>query len=115
MGKVKNKPKFTLHCLDRARERYNLDLTEFDLIIIGAMLYLGMGKEIVSEGRGDDVKCFHLRYSGKLLKIIIKDVKTNPTILTFLPAGKKVSRKKYVEKHIDKDWKNMVKRKKRNK
>ena len=99
-----------LHPIIRAKKRYNLDLTELDLFMICILVQQGLAKEIILQGNQENAQCFHLRYGHKLIAPIIKDLKTNPRISTFLPTGKKKSYKKYCESKISESYKQMIKR-----
>lgn len=99
------------HAIVRAKERYNLELTEFDLIMISILIYFGLAKKINNEKRNmygnfpqGDV--YHLRYGGKLISPVIVD----NTIVTMLPTGKKVSCKKYFRSKQSESYRQMKRR-----
>jgi len=101
------------HAISRARERYNLELNHFDLIMIIMLVKCGLGKEVFYPNvhNKQTARFFNLRYGGKLIQPVILNLEdTNTVIVTFKPTGKKVSYKKYAKKKIDKDWLSKQKR-----
>lgn len=102
-----------MHCLDRAKQRYNLELTEFDLIFIILLCKQGLAKEMAKPRNMYGVKTqgdlYHLRYAGKLIAPVI----LNDIIVTFMNTGKRNSFKKWVQEKISDDFKYKQKRLKR--
>lgn len=80
------------HPIQRAYERYKIDLTHFDLAMITIMLNSGIGKELnnynseLNRRRGG--KLYHIRYGGKLLAPVIVGLEDKATIVTFLDIKK---------------------------
>lgn len=96
-----------MHAIERAKERYNLDINEFDIAIISILIQQGLAKEVThTEFKfvRKNVTYWHLRYGGKLIEAVVLDVKRKAIILTFLPTGKKRSFKKYYRSKMDKDY-----------
>lgn len=99
------------HAIQRAKERYNLELTEFDLIMISILIYFGLAKKINNEkrnmyGKYSHGTVYHLRYGGKLIAPVIVD----NTIVTMLPTGKKVSFKKFSRSRQSESYRQMKRR-----
>ena len=94
------------HAIERAKERYNLDLNELDLAMIVILARFGLGKEIFYPSKiQHEARLFNMRYGGKLVQPVILNLHDkNAIIVTFKPTGKKVSYKKYLRKKFDKDY-----------
>lgn len=81
----------TLHALERAKERYKLDLTFDDLQeIINRILE---GKAKIWHGSHDNICVYRLRYKSKLICPVVVD---GERIVTFYPSEK--SKPKYTDK-----------------
>lgn len=101
-----------MHALDRLKERYNSEFNDFDLMMIGLLIELGLAKKIQHDKNklGEIPKnrnTYHLRYGGLLIKAIMTD---DFKFITFLPVGKRISPKKYYKNKTSKDYIYMMKR-----
>lgn len=77
-----------MHAIDRAKERYGLDLEVRDLRNIAERIRADKGVLIASHDDGSSV--WLIKVSGVLVRLVMcKDLKL---VLTFLPANSKVSR-----------------------
>ena len=107
-----------MHAIERAKERYNLELNEFDIVIISILIQQGLAKEVTHtefKFTRKNATYWHLRYGGKLIEAVVLDVKRRALILTFLPTGKKKSYKKYYNSKVDKEYLAKQKRLRRDK
>lgn len=99
----------TTHPIQRARERYGLELTTLDLKEIVELILAGKAKKIDYSknvfGFPHDANCYRLRYKGKMIEPAIKEGTGGVIkIVTFYPCGKGHSFKKYLETKHDKDY-----------
>ena len=101
----------TNHAIERAKERYKLDLTFEDIDEIVKIASSGNVKEIKRLDhigrKNESQKTFRFRYNGKLIEPVIKNMDithTMPTIVTFLATGKCLSFRKYVVSKTCKDF-----------
>jgi len=108
---------FSFHAIKRAKERYNLDLTIFDLMMILVLIRFKIAKEIKIPknvfGQTDkNAKYFHLRYGGQLILPVIREFNHVLRVVTFLTTGKNISSKRnYVNIDHTERTKRMGKRK----
>ena len=105
----------TNHAIEKAQERYKIALTFDDLHIILDQVKNGEAREIKKpnnilglQGHG---KLYNLRYKGVLMQPVVADGK----IVTFNPVGKKNSWHKTQKGKSDKNYCQMIKRKKKGK
>lgn len=101
-----------LHAITQARTRYGLELNELDLAMIEILIQNGIGKEIIHNwDYNSGSKIYNLRYGGKLIQPVIKELDNNQTVIaTFKPTGKRVPWKKHVQSQPNYDYKDKIKR-----
>ena len=102
----------TAHAIEQAKKRYGIELNYDDLRSILNNILEGNAKLIKKpknvygcEGKGD---LYNIRYNGVLMQaVVIED-----RIVTFNPVGKRKSWNKAIQQKVDKNFTQMIKRKK---
>ena len=106
----------TLHAIQRAKERYGLDLTMEDIDFILSEILSGKAKNVTKPNMfgyfNQDTAHYRLRYKGVLIEPVVKYRNSIPIIATFCPTGKKADRniKKWLKRYQDENFTHLMRK-----
>lgn len=87
MAKTNRKERRRIHVIKRARERYDLRLEHIDVITLGTMIRLGLGRPITNRVHRGCRKVFVSTVGGDELPVVYNNEMA--TIVTVLPPEAK--------------------------
>ena len=71
------------HSIQRAKQRYDLEFTTFDLCVIRELIL--MGRAVVMGGGTDDRHIYLVRYREAIIKLVFDE--KSKQVITILPAS----------------------------